>query len=389
MQPCEITPQQVEQYRQELVRRERSLATVGNYIRHCGEFLRFCRAAPCPSSAPVSPLQDWKHSLLAAGLCPATINAKLAAVNGFLRFLGRPELCVRQVRRQRRVFRDKDRDLTRGEYLRLVQTARAQGRERLCLAMQTICATGIRVSELRFITVEAVRTGRATVTGKGKCREILLPGALRQKLKRYLKGLGRWTKCGDYAASACSSPVFLTAGGQPLDRSNLWREMRSLCAAAKVDPHKVFPHNLRHLFAKTFYTLNKDIAKLAELLGHASIETTRIYIMETGAAHARLLEGCTYCYKKRTLQQNQRFVVAGTAHNANTPAPVLYRGVFCVDLILMKIRQTDQQEAVALPVLFKLPIYRGFTLIGLNSHFYCAIIGIYLSSCANPYRMTC
>lgn len=288
----EMTDKQLEAYRKELVRRERSPATIANYIRHCGEFLQFCQDSQDGLEAAPNQemLLNWKRTLLTAGLCPATINAKLAAVNGFLRFLGRPELCVRQVRRQRRVFRDKDRDLTRGEYLRLVQAARAQGRERLCLAMQTICATGIRVSELRFITVEAVRTGRATVTGKGKCREILLPGALRQKLKRYLKGLGRWLKCGDHTMSACGSPVFLTAGGQPLDRSNLWREMRTLCKAAGVDPHKVFPHNLRHLFAKTFYTLNKDIAKLADLLGHASIETTRIYIMETGAAHARLLE---------------------------------------------------------------------------------------------------
>ena len=288
----EMTDKQLDAYRKELVRRERSPATIANYIRHCGEFLQFCQDNQDGLEAGPNQemLLNWKRTLLTAGLCPATINAKLAAVNGFVRFLGRPELCVRQVRRQRRVFRDKDRDLSRGEYLRLVQVAKAQGRERLCLAMQTICATGIRVSELRFITVEAVRTGRATVTGKGKCREILLPGALRQKLKRYLKGLGRWTKCGDYAASACSSPVFLTAGGQPLDRSNLWREMRNLCKASGVDPHKVFPHNLRHLFAKAFYTLNKDIAKLADLLGHASIETTRIYIMETGAAHARLLE---------------------------------------------------------------------------------------------------
>ena len=285
-----ISQQSLQAYRAELLRQEKSQMTVQIYTKNCREFLHFVQAGLKSFPFGKAIVHTWKTSLSTAGLSPATINAKLAAVNGFLRFLGRPELCVRQVRRQRRVFRDKDRDLTRGEYLRLVQTARAQGRERLCLAMQTICATGIRVSELRFITVEAVRTGRATVTGKGKCREILLPGALRQKLKRYLKGLGRWPKCGDYAASACSSPVFLTAGGRPLDRSNLWREMRSLCAAAKVDPHKVFPHNLRHLFAKTFYTLNKDIAKLADLLGHSSIETTRIYIMETGAAHARLLE---------------------------------------------------------------------------------------------------
>ena len=288
----EMTDKQLEAYRQELVRRECSLATIANYIRHCGEFLQFCQDSQDGLEAEPNQemLLSWKHTLLNAGLCPATINAKLAAVNGFVRFLGRPELCVRQVRRQRRVFRDKDRDLSRGEYLRLVQVAKAQGRERLCLAMQTICATGIRVSELRFITVEAVRTGRATVTGKGKCREILLPGALRQKLKRYLMGLGRWSTRADSAAHSEAQPVFLTAGGQPLDRSNLWREMRTLCKAAGVDPHKVFPHNLRHLFAKTFYTLNKDIAKLADLLGHASIETTRIYIMETGAAHARLLE---------------------------------------------------------------------------------------------------
>ena len=288
----EMTDKQLDAYRQELLRRERSPATIANYIRHCGELLQFCQDSQDGLEAALNQemLLNWKRTLLTAGLCPATINAKLAAVNGFVRFLGRPELCVRQVRRQRRVFRDKDRDLSRGEYLRLVQTAKAQGRARLCLAMQTICATGIRVSELRFITVEAVRTGRATVTGKGKCREILLPGALRQKLKRYLKGLGRWSTRADSAAHSEAQPVFLTAGGQPLDRSNLWREMRTLCKAAGVDPHKVFPHNLRHLFAKTFYTLNKDIAKLADLLGHASIETTRIYIMETGAAHARLLE---------------------------------------------------------------------------------------------------
>ena len=227
---------------------------------------------------------------LAATRTASGANGAVSALNRFFAFLGRPDCRLRGLPVQRKLCRDEARELTAGEYKRLLSAARRNKRERLLLAMEAICATGIRVSELRFITVEAVRTGRATVTGKGKCREILLPGALRQKLKRYLKGLGRWTKCGDYEASTCSQPVFLTAGGQPLDRSNLWREMRTLCKAAGVDPHKVFPHNLRHLFAKTFYTLNKDIAKLADLLGHASIETTRIYIMETGAAHARLLE---------------------------------------------------------------------------------------------------
>lgn len=278
-----ISQQSLQAYRAELLRQEKSQMTVQIYTKNCREFLHFVQAGLKSLPFGKAIVHTWKTSLSTAGLSPATINAKLAAVNGFLRFLGRPECCVRQVRRQRRVFRDKGRDLSRSEYLRLVQAAKRQGRERLCLVLQTICATGIRVSELRFVTVEAVRTGRATVTGKGKCREILLPGKLRAQLKAYLKHCGRWP-------GQPNVPVFLTAGGRPLDRSNLWREMRSLCAAAKVDPHKVFPHNLRHLFAKTFYALDKDLAKLADLLGHASIETTRIYIMETGAAHARMLE---------------------------------------------------------------------------------------------------
>ena len=278
-----ISQQSLQAYRAELLRQEKSQMTVQIYTKNCREFLHFVQAGLKSFPFGKAIVHTWKTSLSTAGLSPATINAKLAAVNGFLRFLGRPECCVCQVRRQRRVFRDKGRDLSRSEYLRLVQAAKRQGRERLCLVLQTICATGIRVSELRFITGEAVRTGRATVSGKGKCREILLPGKLRAQLKAYLKHCGRWPGQPD-------APVFLTAGGRPLDRSNLWREMRSLCAAAKVDPHKVFPHNLRHLFAKTFYALDKDLAKLADLLGHASIETTRIYIMETGAAHARMLE---------------------------------------------------------------------------------------------------
>lgn len=278
-----ISQQSLQAYRAELLRQEKSQMTVQIYTKNCREFLHFVQAGLKSFPFGKAIVHTWKTSLSTAGLSPATVNAKLAAVNGFLRSLGRPECCVRQVRRQRRVFRDKGRDLSHSEYLRLVQAAKRQGRERLCLAMQTICATGIRVSELRFITGEAVRTGRATVTGKGKCREILLPGKLRARLKEYLKRYGRWP-------GQANAPVFLTAGGRPLDRSNLWREMRSLCAAAKVDPHKVFPHNLRHLFAKTFYALDKDLAKLADLLGHASIETTRIYIMETGAAHARMLE---------------------------------------------------------------------------------------------------
>lgn len=276
---------------QSLLSRECSLATVAGDVRICKEFVGFCAQQKENQENGKILLQDWKQMLLKSGLQPATINTKLAAVNGFFRFLGHPEYCVRQVRCQRRVFREKDRDLSRAEYLRLVRAAYAQGKIRLCLAMQTICATGVRVSKLRFITVKAVYTGHATVTGKGECREILLPGTLCKKLKRYLKQLHRWPSGKVIGENSIfSESVFLTAGGKPLDRSNLWGEMRSLCQAAGVSSHKVFPHNLRHLFAKAFYALDKDIGKLADLLGHASIETTRIYIMETGLTHARLLD---------------------------------------------------------------------------------------------------
>ena len=271
-----------------LVRRGCSPATVAKYRREVSAFCCWLKKQPGGTLAELA--AHWKEQLLSGNLCPATVNVKSAAINGFLHFLGRPDCSQRLLRRQRRVFRDKGRDLSRNEYLRLVQAACTKGRTRLSLAMQTICATGIRVSELRFITVKAVYAGRTTVTGKGKCREILLPAALCKKLKRYLQQLGRWPFAGTRETNQVFQPVFLTSGGKPLDRSNLWREMRSLCRAASVEPHKVFPHNLRHLFAKIFYAIDKDIAKLADLLGHASIETTHIYIMETGSAHAHLLD---------------------------------------------------------------------------------------------------
>lgn len=286
-----ILPHHIQSFRQALLHREYSLATVIEYVRTCEIFSEFCKKSGDDPKCNKETLPNWKKSLMIQGLQPSTVNTKLAAVNSFFRFLGHPEHCVKQVRRQRKVFREQGRDLSRTEYLRLLQTARAQGKQRLCLVMQTICSTGIRVGELRFITVAAVSTGRVTVTGKGKCREILLPRTLCKRLKRYLKQIQRWPQESTKEESVqCTESVFLTSGGKPLDRSNLWREMRALCKAAGVDSRKVFPHNLRHLFAKTFYAIDKDIAKLADLLGHASIETTRIYIMETGIAHARLLE---------------------------------------------------------------------------------------------------
>ena len=270
-----ISQQSLQAYRAELLRQEKSQMTVQIYTKNCREFLHFVQAGLKSLPFGKAIVHTWKTSLSTAGLSPATVNAKLAAVNGFLRFLGRPECCVRQVRRQRRVFRDKGRDLSHSEYLRLVQAAKRQGRERLCLVLQTIC--------VRFVTVEAVRTGRATVTGKGKCREILLPGKLRARLKEYLKHSGRWP-------GQANVPVFLTAGGRPLDRSNIWRMMKALCQAAKVAPQKVFPHNLRHLFARCFYKQQKDIEHLACILGHSNINTTRVYTHTSGAEYRRQME---------------------------------------------------------------------------------------------------
>ena len=209
----------------------------------------------------------------------STVNGIISAVNRFFRFMGWHELCMKYFKRQRQIFAEPQKELTKAEYERLVQTAKKKGNRRLHLVIQTICATGIRVSELRYITAEAVRTGTAEVKCKGKQRTIFLPKRLQKMLQQYLREEKR-----------ISGPVFVTRTGKPLNRSNIWAEMKKLCVEAEVAGEKVFPHNLRHLFARTFYNLERDIAKLADLLGHSSIETTRIYIMESGEEHCRKLE---------------------------------------------------------------------------------------------------
>ena len=202
----------------------------------------------------------------------------ISAVNRFFAFMSW-DIRMKQLKMQRRIFRDRDRELTKTEYMRLLNAAWKNDNLRLYYLMQTLGATGVRVSELRFITVEAVHAGKAVVDCKGKRREILIPKKLREKLLAYCKG-----------ANVASGPVFVTRSGKPLNRCNIWKELQRLCADAGVDRRKVFPHNFRHLFAVTFYRMEKDIAKLADLLGHASINTTRIYIMESGAEHERQME---------------------------------------------------------------------------------------------------
>ena len=254
---------------------ERSQGTIETYRREIRAF-----AATLPENRVVTKevVVAWKETL-AKRYAVSTVNGKLAALNGLFSFLGWRECRVKPLRRQRELFRDKGRELDKGEYLALLAAARRRGSQRLYHVMQTLGATGIRVSELVFVTVEALAAGRALVHCKGKRRAVLLP----QKLCRALQGYCR-------ARGITAGPVFVTRTGRPVDRSNLWREMLALCSRAGVEARKVFPHNFRHLFARAFYALDKDLAKLADLLGHASIETTRIYIMESGAEHKRQVE---------------------------------------------------------------------------------------------------
>ena len=210
---------------------------------------------------------------------PATVNSILAVVNGFFRFMGWKDIAVKLLKIQKALFCDERRELTRTEYARLVSAAQKVGNERLSLVMQTICATGTRVSELRFITVEAVTTGRAEICNKGKRRTVFLPGRLRRLLRKYLQ-----------KQKKTAGAVFTTRTGRPLDRSNIWRDMKALCESADVEPGKVFPLNLRHLFARTYYSLEKDLSRIADILGHSSVNTTRIYTVESGGVHQRQLE---------------------------------------------------------------------------------------------------
>jgi len=269
--PRTLTPGHIRRYALHLREQERAPATVQKYVRDLTALLDYLHGAPVTKAA----LIGWKEALTAAH-APATVNSMLAAINSFLAFMGWRELAVKPLKIQKALFRDERRELTRSEYARLVHTAQREGNERLSLVLQTICGTGIRVSELRFITVEAVRTGRAEVCNKGKRRTIFLPDKLRRLLRKYLQ-----------AQKKTAGAVFTTRTGKPLDRSNIWRDMKRLCESAGVEPGKVFPHNLRHLFARTYYALEKDLSRLADILGHSSVNTTRIYTVESGRVHAR------------------------------------------------------------------------------------------------------
>ncbi len=254
---------------------DRSSGTVEKYLHDASAFAAWlgCRELTRETSA------GWRDHLLREGYAPATINSMLSAVNALFRFLGREDCKIRFLRVQRKAFREQSRELTREEYQKLLESAAGQGQERLGLLMETICATGIRVSEVQYITVEAAQQGRTEISLKGKIRTILLPAKLCRKLLKYAR-----------KQKIASGEIFLTRGGKPVSRRQIWREMKMLCEKAGVESSKVFPHNLRHLFAATFYKVCRDIVKLADILGHSSINTTRIYLMTTGTEHARQLE---------------------------------------------------------------------------------------------------
>ena len=270
-----ITSEQTMAYRARLLNEEKGSGTVEKYLRDVEGLAAWLDG----EAAKKERLAAWKDVLLRRGLAPVTVNSMLAAVNSFLRFAGWEDCRVKFLKLQRRLFRDESRDLSKAEYDRLVSTAERLGRERLALLLETICATGIRVSEVRYVTVEAAERGKAEISLKGKIRTILLPGKLCRKLLKYAR-----------KNKTASGEIFLTRNGTGLSRRQIWAEMKALCAEAGVEAGKVFPHNLRHLFARTFYHVCRDVAKLADVLGHSSIETTRIYLISTGAEHARTLE---------------------------------------------------------------------------------------------------
>ena len=270
-----IQPEDLRRFFCHLRELEYAPGSMEKYLRDLSAFRQWLAGAPVTQES----LAVWKEQLRAQGCCPATINAKLSALNRFFAFQGWTGLHARYYRVQRRFFRSGERELTREDYTRLLSTAEELGKTRLALLIETICATGIRVSEVRYITLEALGAGRAEISLKGKVRTILIPGKLCRKLERYAKKQG-----------ITAGEIFLTRRGRGISRRQIWAEMKALCTRAGVAASKVFPHNLRHLFARTFYRACRDVVQLADVLGHSSIETTRIYLISTGVSHTRHLE---------------------------------------------------------------------------------------------------
>lgn len=269
-----LTAAEIAEFTEHLVFEERSAATVEKYVRDVRAFAAY---APDGEITKETVIAYKKH--LQEIYAVRSVNSMLASINSFFSLFGWNDLKVKSLKLQQQVFCPEEKELTKEEYTRLCRTAERRHNERLNLILQTICGTGIRVSELQYITVEAVEHGEAVVNCKAKTRSVFIVKELRQKLLRYAA-----------EQNIKSGMIFVTRTGKPISRTNIWREMKALCVEANVNPQKVFPHNLRHLFARVFYGIEKDIAKLADILGHSSIDTTRIYIISSGTEHRRRME---------------------------------------------------------------------------------------------------
>lgn len=273
MQKRFITTSILAAYKEYLISEERSPATIEKYIRDVAAFAEYVQMSEITKDAVLA----YKRQIM-QNYAARSVNSMLSSINSLFAFLRWHDLKVKTLKIQRQIFCSEKKELTKSEYARLCEAAEKRN-ERLKLILQTICGTGIRVSELRYITVEAVKNGEAVVNCKSKTRVIFIVKELRKKLLRYAA-----------EQNIKTGMIFITKAGKPINRTNIWREMKSLCKAANVNPQKVFPHNLRHLFARVFYGIEKDIAKLADILGHSSINTTRIYIISTGTEHRRRME---------------------------------------------------------------------------------------------------
>lgn len=269
-----ITAKMIAEFKEHLILEERSVVTIQKYIRDVKAFMAYAQNSAIAKEIVIA---YKKH--LQEHYAVRSVNSMLASINSMFVFLGWHDLKVKALKLQQQVFCPEEKELTKGEYTRLCRAAERRHNERLNLVLQTICGTGIRVSELQYITVEAVEHGEAVVNCKAKTRSVFIVKELRQKLLRYAA-----------EQNIKSGMIFVTRTGKPISRTNIWREMRALCVEANVNPQKVFPHNLRHLFARVFYGIEKDIAKLADILGHSSINTTRIYIISTGMEHRQRME---------------------------------------------------------------------------------------------------
>ncbi len=269
-----LTADIIENFRKNLELQEKSTSTIEKYIRDVKAFSAYTENAAITKEKVIAYKKYLRNNYAVR-----SVNSMLASINSLFSFLGWHDLRVKSLKLQQQVFCPEEKELTKAEYARLCKTAERKHNERLNLILQTICGTGIRVSELQFITVEAVKNGEAIVNCKAKTRAVFIVKELKQKLLRYAA-----------EQNIKSGMIFVTRTGKPISRTNIWREMKDLCEEANVNPKKVFPHNLRHLFARVFYGIEKDIAKLADILGHSSINTTRIYIISTGTEHRKRME---------------------------------------------------------------------------------------------------